>query len=176
MRRPGGRRPREPRRAMSSKISCLAMVWFPYKEAPGVDRGRRRYVLVKEVMSQSSTTAKMSFWLTMTVHVIDLELGAGILRVRDLVALLHIDLLALPVVEDPTRADRRIVPFWGFSLTVSGIKMPLFVISSWGVGTATTRSPSGRSCFVDKRSLEGKPRHAWCCAAGRLSLCITDTS
>ena len=42
----------------------------------------------------------------------------------------------------------RIVPSWGFSLAVSGITMPLLVISSPGVGWMTTRSPSGRSFFV----------------------------
>ena len=41
--------------------------------------------------------------------------------------------------------------------------MPLLVISSRGVGWMTTRSPSGRSCFVDKRSLVGEAEHAWCC-------------
>src|SRR5258708_18859722 len=43
----------------------------------------------------------------------------------------------------------RIVPSWGFSLAVSGRTMPLFVISSRGVGWITTRSPSGRSFVVE---------------------------
>jgi hypothetical protein len=41
-------------------------------------------------------------------------------------------------------------PSWGFSLTVSGIKMPLFVISSRGDGWMTTRSPRGRSRVADR--------------------------
>src|SRR5829696_8126395 len=39
----------------------------------------------------------------------------------------------------------RTSPSWGFSFAVSGKTMPLFVISSRGVGLMTTRSPSGRS-------------------------------
>ena len=42
-----------------------------------------------------------------------------------------------------------IIPSWGFSLAVSGITMPLFVVSSPGMGRTTTRSPSGRSFLVD---------------------------
>src|SRR6476469_9881819 len=37
--------------------------------------------------------------------VVDLELGAGVLRVENRVALLDVDALALAVVEDPTRPD-----------------------------------------------------------------------
>src|SRR5579863_3956708 len=36
------------------------------------------------------------------------------------------------------------VPSWGFSLAVSGITMPLLVISSLAAGFTTTRSPTGR--------------------------------
>ena len=38
---------------------------------------------------------------------VDLELGAGVLRVKDLLALLDVDLLTLAVIEDPTRSDRK---------------------------------------------------------------------
>src|SRR3954471_19992335 len=37
--------------------------------------------------------------------VVDLELGPGVLRVQDRVALLDVDALALAVVEDPAGAD-----------------------------------------------------------------------
>ena len=55
---------------------------------------------------QSSTIARMSFWLTMRQLVaVDLELGPGVLGVEDLVARLDVHRLALAVVEDPARAD-----------------------------------------------------------------------
>ena len=82
------------------------------------------------------------------VLAVDLELGPGVLRVEDLLALLDVDRLALAVIEVRPGPTARIVPSWGFSLAVSGRTMPLLVISSRGVGWMTTRSPSGRSFFV----------------------------
>ena len=74
------------------------------------------------------------------VLVVDLELGPGVLRVEDLVALLDVHRLALAVVEDAARADGEDLPSWGFSFAVSGRTMPLLVISSRAVGLMTTRS------------------------------------
>src|SRR5436305_1051419 len=41
---------------------------------------------------------------------VDLELGAGVLRVKDALALLDVDRLAAAVIEDPARADGEDLP------------------------------------------------------------------
>ena len=79
---------------------------------------------------------------------LDLELGAGVLGVEDLVASLTSIGSRLPSSVMRPGPAARIVPSWGFSLAVSGRTMPLLVISSAGVGWMTTRSPSGRSFVV----------------------------
>src|SRR4051812_9837642 len=50
------------------------------------------------------------------LFLVDLELGPGVLRVQDGVALLDVDRLALPVIEGPARADRENGPLLGLLL------------------------------------------------------------
>ena len=112
-------------------------------------------------MALSPTTARMSFWLTIrSSSVVELELGARVLRVEDLLADLDVHRVRLPSSRRPG-PTARISPSWGFSLAVSGSTMPLLVISSRGVGLMTTRSPSGWSLVfvaVANVFLLGRPR------------------
>ena len=65
---------------------------------------------------------------------LDLELGAGVLGVEDLVPVLTSMASRLPSSRMRPGPAARIVPSWGFSLAVSGRTMPLLVISSRALG------------------------------------------
>src|SRR5688572_4720843 len=87
------------RRAVSSKISCLDNVRVPPGDSCGcVQRSRvgtRSVLDDREDVLLADDEELVAF---------DLELGPGVRRIQDLVALLHVHGLALAVIEDPARA------------------------------------------------------------------------
>src|SRR3954468_1459840 len=93
------------RRAVSSKISCLAKSGVP----PG-DAGRGSGFVVGAPLGARGglgLDGREDVLLAddEELLVVDLELGPGVLRVEDLVADLEVDRLALAVIEDPARPD-----------------------------------------------------------------------
>src|SRR6476469_3155083 len=99
------------RRAVSSKMSCLAKVQVPpgmcverssgAGQARGLGLDDREDVLLGEDQE---------------VLVLDLELGPGVLRVQDLVADGDVDRFALAVVKDLARTDRQDLALLGLLL------------------------------------------------------------
>ena len=103
--------------------------------------------------------------------VVELELGAGVLLEEDLLADRDLDLFTRPVVERASRADGQDRPSCGRSLAVSGRTMPLFVISSRGVGLTMTLLPRGFSWVAVPLTV--LVMCAWCllaCATRALSV------
>src|SRR5439155_17189432 len=88
------------RRAVSSKINCLANLDVP----PGDVRGGS---LTRSGSRTSVLDNREDVLLAddEELLVVDLELGPGVLRVQDRVALLDVDALALAVIEDASRPD-----------------------------------------------------------------------
>ena len=86
---------------------------------------------------------------------VDLELGAGVLRVEDLVPTLTSIGSRVPSSRVRPGPAATMVPSWGFSFAVSGITMPLLVISSRGVGWSTTRSPERAESLSCRRRRDG---------------------
>ena len=78
--------------------------------------------------------------------VVELDLGAGVLRVEDLVARLRRPSASrLPSSASGPGRRRRPCPPGASPWLCPGSTMPLLVISSRAVGLTTTRSPSGRT-------------------------------
>src|SRR5664279_2396373 len=98
------------RRAVSSKTTCLAT-----DSGSSWDYGRGRG---PDGRCPSVLDDRENVLLAHDEHVlaVDLELGAGVLRVQDLVADGDVHLLARPVLEDPARSDRESRPFLGLLL------------------------------------------------------------
>src|ERR1700690_1696288 len=98
------------RRALSSKMTCLAT-----DSGSSWDDVRRRDVNGR---CPSALDDRENVLLAHDEQVlaVDLELGAGVLRVEDLVAHGDVHLLARSVLEDPARPDRESQPFLGLLL------------------------------------------------------------
>src|SRR5664280_1986812 len=98
------------RRAVSSKTTCLAT-----DSESSWDDGRTRG---RDGRRPSVLDDRENVFLAHDeqVFAVHLELGAGVLRIEDLVADGDIHLLARPVVEDSARPDRESRPFLGLLL------------------------------------------------------------
>ena len=85
------------------------------------------------------------------VLAVDLDLGAAVLGVQDLVALATSSGTRLPLSSSLPSPTARTLPFWGFSFAVSGRTMPEAVVSSSSTALTIRRSPRGLS-FIEMTS------------------------
>jgi len=104
------------------------------RNAPDADRGRAAWY-EPECPTRSGLDDRQDVLLAddEQVLIIELEFGAGVLRVQDLVALLDIDRFTLAVVQDPPRAGREDRPFLS--------------------GAAATTMASDTACWSDPSSM-----------------------
>ena len=79
------------------------------------------------------------------VVAVDLDLGAAVLAVEDLVALARRRAGGARRPRSAPSPTATTLPFWGFSLAVSGRTMPLAVVSSSSIAWTISRSPRGFS-------------------------------
>src|SRR5256885_4994435 len=98
------------RRAVSSKINCLANLDVP----PGDVRGGLDAVAFEESVLDDREDVLLAD--DEELLVVDLEFGPGVLRVEDRVALLDVDALALAVIEGASGPDGQDGPLLGLFL------------------------------------------------------------